>query len=591
MKRNYFFLIIIMFFLFIFNVRAEESKTARAFINSSCNIRTGPGTNYDKLGKSYYGYYYNLLTDVTIKDMNNHKDCNSDWYQVYYNGENAYVCGDHVDVVYSHTTDDIAPVTACEQELSKAGFPSSYWGGLCNLKEKHPTWTFQALATNHDWETVIERESVCGKNYIHKSYKNEDFFDTTCSKTSPGGYIAPSQKAHAFFMDPRNFFGERYIFQFLDQSYDINLESVYTPTVESVMKESEFYKYHLNLNNNLTSYVTSGSKKYEVSPIFIATRIYQELGSGTSLYNLWSGTYNKVFNGSSEEEGKYLDYYNFFNFGVSDSCVAQNGTTYCGLNYAFKNNWKGVETAINGGISQLSNGYIRKNQFTGYLQKFNVLQDDIDKVASHQYQSNIEAPSIESRTSYSAYNKYNLMDINLIFKIPVYKNMNATINNSAGGAVDDSNNTQTPSTIPIHTIVTSSGYNYTSKYISKIELGTEVAELKGSLESVGGNLTVVIYDAKGNIVTDGVMATGYKVEINNQSSKETLEAVVKGDTSGDGKINALDLLQVQKNILGTYKLTGAYMEAGDTSSDGKINAMDLLQVQKNILGTYKIEQK
>jgi len=26
------------------------------------------------------------------------------------------------------------------------------------------------------------------------------------------------------------------------------------------------------------------------------------------------------------------------------------------------------------------------------------------------------------------------------------------------------------------------------------------------------------------------------------------------DTSGDGKINALDLLQVQKSILGTYKI-------------------------------------
>ena len=52
----------------------------------------------------------------------------------------------------------------------------------------------------------------------------------------------------------------------------------------------------------------------------------------------------------------------------------------------------------------------------------------------------------------------------------------------------------------------------------------------------------------------------------------------------------MDLLQVQKNILGTYTLTGAYLEAADTSKDGVVNALDLLQVQKNILGTFEIEQ-
>ena len=50
------------------------------------------------------------------------------------------------------------------------------------------------------------------------------------------------------------------------------------------------------------------------------------------------------------------------------------------------------------------------------------------------------------------------------------------------------------------------------------------------------------------------------------------------------------LLQVQKNILGTYNLSGAYNLAGDTSGDGVINALDLAQVQKNILGTYNIVQ-
>lgn len=39
---------------------------------------------------------------------------------------------------------------------------------------------------------------------------------------------------------------------------------------------------------------------------------------------------------------------------------SQKGTTYCGLNYAYKSGWKGVDVAINGGIEQFSKGYIQK---------------------------------------------------------------------------------------------------------------------------------------------------------------------------------------------------------------------------------------
>ena len=97
-------------------------------------------------------------------------------------------------------------------------------------------------------------------------------------------------------------------------------------------------------------------------------------------------------------------------------------------------------------------------------------------------------------------------------------------------------------------------------------------------------------DSNNNIINSGTVSTGMKVKVSNTTSSEILEIAVKGDTSGDGVINALDLLQVQKNILGTYSLSGVYAIAGDTSADGVINALDLLQVQKNILGTYTIVQ-
>lgn len=579
MKKVYIFILLIVSF-FIVNEVSAASVTARAYINSSCNVRTGPGTQNKAVTSAYIGSYYNLVEDKTYEDTNNHYNCNSDWYQIYYNGvATGYVCGDHVDVVRSYSSDDVAPQTTCEIEMSNLGFPSSYWGGLCALKEKYSNWNFVALKTNTDWSVAVEEESDCGKNLIYGSEANQGFIDTSCSAYD-SGYVGILPKGIAYYMDPRNYLSDRFIFQFQHLAYEDKFLSYYPVGVSSIISGAEFYKYHLGLNNNLSDIVTNVGKELNVSPIFTSARMIQELGSQTTLYNLYSGVYTGL-------ENAYYGYYNFFNIGVSDSCVQQYGTAYCGLNHAKTKGWNTVPLAIKGGMELLSNNYINRGQYTMYLQKFNVL----NSAYNHQYMTNVAAPSSESATTYKTYSDLGIMNSNFIFYIPVYNNMEATINNSNQGAVDSGDgNNPAPSTIPIHTIVTSSGYRYSSSYISNIAPGTDVATLKGVLESVAGNATVMITNKDGSAVFEGIIGTGYKVSINNQSTTEVLEVVIKGDTSGDGVINALDLLQVQKNILGTYSLTGAYSQAGDTSGDGNINALDLLQVQKSILGTYTIVQ-
>lgn len=584
--------------MFIFLADTSAATTARAYINSSCNVRTGPGTQYEILDRrEKSGAYYNLVEDKTYADENNHYDCNSDWYQIYYNGvATGYVCGDHVDVVYSHSTDDVAPSTTCEIEMSNLGFPSSYWGGLCSLKERHPNWQFVPLKINYDWEYIIDEESACGTNLIYGSNENSGFIDSTCTAYD-SGYVGITKTGVAYYMDPRNFLSDRFIFQFEALNYDTGFSGIYNNAVTSIIGSSAFYNYHLNKGTNLADLIVSSGSSLNVSPIFTAARILQELGSGESLYSLYSGnyvadantTYGQKFIELTGNAGAYKGYYNFYNFGVSDSCVQSYGTAYCGLNYASRQNWNSVSAAIQGGLTQIANNYIANNQNTGYLQKFNVNQSDSSKIATHQYMTNVAAPSSESATTYKTYKNLGILESSFIFYIPVFTNMDATIINSPGGAVDTPD-TSTPSALPISTIVTSSGYKYTNNYISGIAVGSDVSIIKANIESVGGSNTVTIYNQSGNVVNSGIVATGYKIVINNSSNVETLEVVIRGDTSGDGIINALDLAQVQKNILGTYNLSGAYLLAGDTSNDGVINALDLAQVQKNILGTYNIVQ-
>jgi beta-N-acetylglucosaminidase len=584
MKKVLMYLIVILSILILSDVKASTYTYRIKVLNNQTNLRNNPGgTDNSRLGLLSKNDYYVLKDDKLYPDENNHNNCKGDWYYMtYYTGLDGYVCSDDVELIVSYSTDDVEPATECEKALSEAGFPSSYWGGLCSLKEKHPSWNFQPIKIDMDWSYVVERESECTKNYIYKGVYDKTFLDETCTATSPGGYVAPSQTGVAYYMDPRNSFTEKYLFQFLDQSYDKLLEQNYPSAVETILSGAEFNNYHLNLGNNLKDIIIGGSID-KASPIAIASKIRIELGVGTSLENLYKGVYDGYDN-------MYLDYYNFFNFGVTDNCVATSGATYCGLNYAYKFGWKGVDAAIKGGINQFSGGYILKDQYTGYFQKFNVATKTEGALFGHQYMTNLAGAMSESGTAYNAYNKNNLLELNLTFKIPIFNKMDATIINSGNGAVDDGNDKPAPSTIPISTIVTSSGYRYTSKYISNIAVGTDVSTTKVTLESVGGNATVSILDASGNVKTSGIIATGDKITINNEENTETLEVVIKGDTSGDGVINALDLLQVQKNILGTYTLTGAYLEAADTSKDGMVNALDLLQIQKSILGTYEIEQ-
>ncbi len=579
--KKYLLLFIIAFLFVCQNVNA--GTTLRALIKSQgTNVRTGPSKNYSRI-KSVNKYaYYNLVDDKIYPDESGNNDCETGWYKVYHNGTaTGYVCGEHVEVITSYSNDDAEATTECEIALKEAGFPSSYWGGLCKIKESHPNWNFIVQNTGTNWLDAVNGESPCGWNLIYGSEANKGFIDTTC-RAYDSGYVGILPSGIAYYMDPRNFFSERYIFQFLHLGYDEKFEEIYLTGINSIIGNAEFYTYHASINNDLSEMIRAAGKDLNVSPIFISARVLNELGAHTSLYNLYSGVYNGL-------DGAYFGYYNFYNFGVSDSCVQEHGTTYCGLTYAKKKEWNTVDAAIRGGVSQLSRYYLQQNQYTSYLQKFNVLGSSMYGKYTHQYMTNIVAPMTEASTTYNTFNKLNIINEDFIFYIPVFENMSEAINNTGNGAVEDDADDNTPSSIPIPTIVTSCGYSYEEGYIKGIKLDTDISDIKSALEAVGGNSTVTIFDSKGTTIYEGTIGTGYKISINNQSSTETLEVVIKGDTSGDGVINALDLLQVQKSILGTYKLDGSYKMAGDTSGDGKINALDLLQIQKNILGTYTIE--
>ena len=147
MKKVLMFLIVILSILILSDVKASTYTYRIKVLNNQTNLRNNPGgTDNSRLGLLSKNDYYVLKDDKLYPDENNHNNCKGDWYYMtYYTGLDGYVCSDDVELIVSYSTDDVEPTTECEKALSEAGFPSSYWGGLCSLKEKHPTWNFQPI--------------------------------------------------------------------------------------------------------------------------------------------------------------------------------------------------------------------------------------------------------------------------------------------------------------------------------------------------------------------------------------------------------------------------------------------------------------
>ena len=575
-----FFSFVFVFFCLTLNVYASSDYVI--FMDTNF-IRSGPGTNYTRLGLENVGSVYNLLSNSVVADEMKNGSCDAGWYKIDYDGDTGYVCSEYVTPVIAPPEETTEPTTACEAQMKEAGFPASYWSSLCSLKASHPNWQFNAVQTGLDWSSAVDSFTSCGDSLLDTD--NTDWIDTSCSYKE-GGFVSVNQEAVAYYLDPRNFLTERYIFQFEDTRYNSALESHYADIARVIVDGAQFYKYHSNLGYDISKDIAEGGKTYNVSPTHLASRMYQELGANDRLKNLYQG----IFNGLIPYYNEIYDfrgYYNFYNIGVSGTCVTSGpGATFCGLTTAKNYHWNSVNKAIVGGSQFVYSNFIALGQYTSYLERFNVVPVDSSKLYLHYYMANMQAPSSEASTSYNAYKELGLLDSAFVFYIPVYNNMNASIDNSPSGPVDGGSSSS-PSDSAIGTIVTSAGYKISGDYIKGIDPLTSANTVKANLEAIAGTGNVSIELSKD---ADDYIGTGSKITIKNSTETRTLTVLIYGDTSGDGTIGALDLLQVQKNILGASSLTGVSKEAGDTSRDGVIGALDLLQIQKDILGAGNVEQ-
>ena len=247
------------------------------------------------------------------------------------------------------------------------------------------------------------------------------------TKYDNGSWLQASREAIEYCMDPRNFFDDVQIFQFMDTASALSYEDSLI-AVQSIFKsdylsqsgeEARLYDY---VNEDGTyhylTYAEAISQiglELNLNQVTLASRLYQENSGGKS--PLVTGNYTFYLSDGSEIKGGYYNHFNVNASGNSNSEIITNG-----LRKAYNSGWNTVYKSLKGGAEEIMKSFVSRGQTTTYSQKFNV-DSSSSRLFWGQYMQNITAPQTESQNIYKAMVAANAVDSDLTFIIPVFKDM------------------------------------------------------------------------------------------------------------------------------------------------------------------------
>ena len=570
---------------YVSNFYSSAATTGVVSMQSSntLNVRSGPGTNYGKIGSLNNGQSVNILQDM-----------GNGWYKIEYGSGEGYVIASSIALT---AVDD-----GYKQQLLDAGFPESYCNALASLHSQYPNWQFVPQQTGMDWNSVVAAHCAIGKNNVENSSIS------SWKSIEPGAYdlssgqwvgqdgarwVAASDGIIRYYMDPRNFLDSKYIFLFLLQSFNEGAQN--TDGVNRIISGT-FMANGFSENSQNYSYadvLMEAGRQSGVSPYALASAILTEQGNGTS--QLISGTYPG-----------YEGLYNYLNIGAYDDGnrdAVQRGLWYArgfdNGDTSYNRPWNSRYKSIIGGAQFYGSQYVARGQDTTYLKKFNVQGASPH---THQYMTSIYGAANESAKLSNAYDQ--LKDMALVFKIPVYSNMPNTVCAKPTG---DGNPVNLLSNIEVSGYGLSPSFNiYTTQYSlvvddpvaavnisastydssARILSGTGSVALKEGMNTV--QITVQAQNGTTRTYTLNIAKSGGGTAENPGGENPPAGNVTKGDVNQDGSIDVLDLVRVQKAIIGLTTLNADQFAAADVNGDGTVDIIDLIRIQKHILGIQSL---
>lgn len=570
----------ILSFAIAASMAASCLTASAANMTGSCtadvlNVRSGAGTGYSKTGTVSYGDSLTILSETT--DSSGAK-----WYKISCGNVTGYVSAAYVQLTSSGSQG--SSDADFESYMTKQGFPESYKPYLRKLHEQHPKWIFTAQKLGVDWNTALKEECVVGRNLVHSSAlaswksmeKGAYDFNGGYWYGLDGSWVAASKEIIMYYMDPRNFLNDTYIFMFENQSYDPSYQT--ESGVKTILADTFMSK----------SYTCPDTKKkYTYSQTFMDAA----KKSGVSPYHLASRCRNEQgVNGAPQSLGTVKGYENYFNFfdiqayATSTMTAAEMGCKYAKTtNPTYLLPWTNQYKSIVGGSIFLGTGYITKGQDTLYLQKFDMV-DGGNGLYYHQYMTCVFGQANEAISLKNAYSQ-DILNSAMEFKIPVYNNMPDKLCPKPTSSGDNNNYLKSlsvsgTSISPKFDKFTAS---YTAKVNAEVSSVTVNANPLGKSAKVSGKGKVSLRTGENTVKVTCTAASGvkrtYTIKITRKAASQTLQ---QGDVNGDKYLTVVDVLLMLRYNAGKTQLDSAQLKRADMNGDGKVDVIDALTLLKKI---------
>jgi len=539
------------------------------------NVRSGAGTGYSKTGTVSYGDSLTILSETT--DSSGAK-----WYKISCGSVTGYVSAAYVQLTSSGSQG--SSDADFESYMTKQGFPESYKPYLRTLHEQHPKWIFTAQKLGVDWNTALKEECVVGRNLVHSSAlaswksmeKGAYDFNGGYWYGLDGSWVAASKEIIMYYMDPRNFLNDTYIFMFENQSYDPSYQT--ESGVKTILADT-FMSGSYTCPDTKKKYTYSqtfmdAAKKSGVSPYHLASRCRNEQG----------------VNGAPQSLGTVKGYENYFNFfdiqayATSTMTAAEMGCKFAKTtNPTYLLPWTNQYKSIVGGSIFLGTGYITKGQDTLYLQKFDMV-DGGNGLYYHQYMTCVFGQANEAISLKNAYSQ-DILNSAMEFKIPVYNNMPDKLCPKPTSSGDNNNYLKSlsvsgTSISPKFDKFTAS---YTAKVNAEVSSVTVNANPLGKSAKVSGNGKVSLKTGENTVKVTCTAASGvkrtYTIKITRKAASQTLQ---QGDVNGDKYLTVVDALLMLRYNAGKTQLDSAQLKRADMNGDGKVDVIDALTLLKKI---------
>lgn len=534
------------------------------------------------------------------------------------------------------------------------GFPKSYAEKLAILKTIHPTWEFTPYQVNATFDEVVAGETkyvntnlIDSTNTSLRSTEDGAYADGTWI-TFEGGWYAASKQTVKYYLDPRNFLNDEHIFMFEELAFkeEIHTEELIQTILNGTFMEGNCYYIDENNQKIEITYAKTfkeSGKVNGVSSVHLVARVIQEQGSKGSALS----------SGDNETYPGYYNFFNVHATGKTDADIINTGLAYAkskNWNSPYAAIIGGGNIVSNYVTKYYqSTIYLQKFDLAGDTYYSTQYQQNVRAPYTESYsayKSYYDNDLIDTRFLFSIpvfkgempeytsldvnYNEDNTLSSLNITGCNLMPSFTSSATNYTCNISSDINEIEVTATATNTLSQIKGNGKYTITENTNI-INIEVASASGSIKTY----QVTIYKTNDNMLTPDEILAKLQINIKNNyisnldyqtdatslinqitasypyatttiSENKTLSTgmtlnlkangeknytlIIYGDNNGDGSIDIIDLLKVQKDILGVTKLTDGYKEASDVNKDGTVDIVDLLKIQKHILGVSKIEQ-